>query len=405
MPEIVDVVGKEVLSTGLKHASTGDVKFAARDLDKIVESFAAVGSLVRAPVKLGHNVRQALAARLGLPSDEDGLPALGHISRLYRKGEKLLADFSGVPAKLKGWLDAGMWPTVSLELRTVKVEGREHAWTPTGVALCGDTLEADVGQSWFEDVLTDAKFAAVVLAGEKPDTFEASGDPIYVLAGAMPDEETETETDEPEKGDELMESDMVDPQILEALGLPPEADVAAAVARIMELGEPMAEEEITPENVGELAGMKADLKAREDEATKLREEVAELKNRQAKSDAEDLIDEFALKVAPAARDDFVALALKDPAGTRATLEKMPDVVALGEKGSSEGVDEQAAALAPSDEEMEIAAKVCGVDLARGTEDEIEKLRVDLMLDKAKDEGIHTPALETKLKANLTTSAA
>lgn len=63
--------------------------------------------------------------------------ALGWVTKLYREGRKLLADFS-VPDKVAAWIRDGMLKFVSVELlKDVKADTREIPWVLDAVALLG----------------------------------------------------------------------------------------------------------------------------------------------------------------------------------------------------------------------------------------------------------------------------
>jgi hypothetical protein len=63
--------------------------------------------------------------------------ALGWVTKLYREGKKLLADFT-VPEKVAAWIRDGMLRFVSVELlKDVKADTREIPWVLDAVALLG----------------------------------------------------------------------------------------------------------------------------------------------------------------------------------------------------------------------------------------------------------------------------
>jgi len=63
--------------------------------------------------------------------------ALGWVTKVYREGKKLLADFT-VPEKVAAWIRDGMLRFVSVELlRDVKADTREIPWVLDAVALLG----------------------------------------------------------------------------------------------------------------------------------------------------------------------------------------------------------------------------------------------------------------------------
>lgn len=86
----------EVFSTGSWNGKT----YTVRDLDDMVDAFHRIGFVP--PVKLGHG-------------DENEL-AHGFVSRLWRVGDKLLADFSNVPPETVALIRAGRLMTVSAEV-------------------------------------------------------------------------------------------------------------------------------------------------------------------------------------------------------------------------------------------------------------------------------------------------
>jgi hypothetical protein len=83
----------------------------------------------RVPLKFGHNGEQPLT---------DGQPALGWVSRLYRHGSKILADFVDMPTSIYEMVKAGLYKFVSVELlKNVKADTREIPWVLDAVALLG----------------------------------------------------------------------------------------------------------------------------------------------------------------------------------------------------------------------------------------------------------------------------
>jgi hypothetical protein len=81
------------------------------------------------PLKFGHNDSQPLI---------DGQPALGWVSRVYREGRKLLADFTDMPTSIYEMVKAGLYKFVSVELaKNVLAGTREIPWVLDAVALLG----------------------------------------------------------------------------------------------------------------------------------------------------------------------------------------------------------------------------------------------------------------------------
>lgn len=99
-------------------------------MDSIIRSFDLLGLSGHIPLKLGHEGPDA--------RDEPASQfALGWVTRVYREGKKLLADFD-VPEKVASWIKEGFLKFVSVELlRDVKADTREIPWVLDAVALLG----------------------------------------------------------------------------------------------------------------------------------------------------------------------------------------------------------------------------------------------------------------------------
>lgn len=98
--ETVEIKGVEIFKTGTWH---GD-EYTTKDLDHIVESFNEKG--FEAPVKLGHNNEQ----------EKDGQPSFGWIGKVFREGNKLLADLTDVPKRLGEAIKSKQYRQVSSEI-------------------------------------------------------------------------------------------------------------------------------------------------------------------------------------------------------------------------------------------------------------------------------------------------
>jgi hypothetical protein len=97
----------EIFQTGTWN---GDV-YTERDLDDMVRAFGKVG--FQPTIKAGHENGQenkAVARRAF------GEPALGSISRIWRSGQKLLADVTGIPKRFGDLIEAGSYKRVSAEI-------------------------------------------------------------------------------------------------------------------------------------------------------------------------------------------------------------------------------------------------------------------------------------------------
>lgn len=120
-----DLRGAEILEVGVWNG----IPFEDDDLDIIVQSFAALGLSGRVPLKFGHNDDQPMT---------DGQPALGWVRRIYKQGQKLLADFSDLPSIVFDAIKDGRYKFVSVELlRNVKADNRQIRWVLDAVSLLG----------------------------------------------------------------------------------------------------------------------------------------------------------------------------------------------------------------------------------------------------------------------------
>lgn len=121
--------GAEIFATGQHNG----LEFTEADLDGIVRSFEVLDLAGRIPLKFGHEGDDA----------RDGAPALGWVTRVWREGRKLLADFAGIPGAVFDAIQAGLYKFVSVELlRDVKAGTREIPFVLDAVALLGKTAPA-----------------------------------------------------------------------------------------------------------------------------------------------------------------------------------------------------------------------------------------------------------------------
>jgi hypothetical protein len=120
----MDLVGAEIFSTGTwnGYEVTGDT------LNSLVRSFEDAGLSGRVPLKFGHDVT-------GL---DEGDPAVGWVKRVYRKGRKLLADFTDIPKEVYELIRKGAYKFCSIELlQNAEHEGVKYPAVLDAVALLG----------------------------------------------------------------------------------------------------------------------------------------------------------------------------------------------------------------------------------------------------------------------------
>ncbi len=131
----------EIFATGNHSATTGDVTVKDEDLDKIVDAFNSLQgtNIVRPHLKLGHTDAQNWFGQ------EDGIPSLGWITKVWRKGNKLLADIDSVPDALMDMIKSRRFHNVSIEVlwnAGVEHNGRTFDRVLTAVALLGIEMPA-----------------------------------------------------------------------------------------------------------------------------------------------------------------------------------------------------------------------------------------------------------------------
>lgn len=125
--ETFDIKGVEIFSKGNWN---GD-NFTTEDLNKIVCAFNDTKDGIRPFLKLGHDEKQEILQK-------DGLPAAGWIDRLYVVGDKLLADFSDIPKKIYDLILSKAYRKVSCEIfYNLTVNDRKYQYLLGAVALLG----------------------------------------------------------------------------------------------------------------------------------------------------------------------------------------------------------------------------------------------------------------------------
>ena len=128
------------------------MSFNAAALDDFVSAFDTLKSVLRVPLKLGHEDKEPL---------KKGQPALGWVEKIWRKGNVLMGRFTDVPDVVYSAMQK-RYPKVSIEASwNVRYKGDLYKRVMTGVALLGadipavNTLDdlhtymsADQGFSW-----------------------------------------------------------------------------------------------------------------------------------------------------------------------------------------------------------------------------------------------------------------
>lgn len=167
----VDIEGVELARPGEwmggdGHGRPVKVKLTLGDLEAAVAAHKRVAAAngddaAEFPVKIGHAMRQAVFGKLANEL-ADGEPAYGWGTNLRLVGDRLVADFKRVPARLADFLKAGAWRRRSIEFgRNWPVAGAREPFHVTAVSLLGSIEPAVEG------------LADLYAAGAVPDGGEA----------------------------------------------------------------------------------------------------------------------------------------------------------------------------------------------------------------------------------------
>jgi len=117
-----ELKGREIFATGSFNGFT----FDESDLDDIIANFEALPNF-KVPLKFGHDA-----------DHNDGQPAIGWVSRIFKQGNKLLADFVDIPTVVFEAIKAQLYRTISVEiLLNTKIDGQRFDHVLDAVALLG----------------------------------------------------------------------------------------------------------------------------------------------------------------------------------------------------------------------------------------------------------------------------
>jgi hypothetical protein len=120
-----ELKGAEIFAVG----KWNGMEFTETDLDEIANNFGTLAEIHKVPLKLGHNDEQPVT---------DGQPAIGWVSKVYRNGTKLLADFVDMPRTVYDAVKQRLYRTVSVELLfDVDHKGNKFGHVLDAVALLG----------------------------------------------------------------------------------------------------------------------------------------------------------------------------------------------------------------------------------------------------------------------------
>jgi hypothetical protein len=152
--------------------------YSGADLDAMVAAYNALRGVYDPPAKLGHNSEQQLLA-------SDGLPAAGWVSNLYRRGERLVADFKDVPKKVAELIKAGAYKKRSAEIWfNAEFGERTYRTVLKAVSWLGADAPAVSGLSDVFEMYTDpmpqhAVIVATLSDAAPPDAKLATPEPSF----------------------------------------------------------------------------------------------------------------------------------------------------------------------------------------------------------------------------------
>lgn len=349
----VDLDGIEIARTGAVTDSRGrKITLTQKDFDEAEQSWNEIGDrVIKAPVDItlpyklwaGHDSSQPILA-------SDGMIAGGWVTNVRREGKKLLADFKKVPRKIGKLIEAGAWRTVSIGLRPLyEFEGKTYRNVLDHVALLGKKPPAIKNM---DDLMA----------------LYSSGDDDAMLALLSDDDMTVivlSEDDGTPTGKEGKAMDKLLKMLREKLELAEDAsedDVIAAFAEFDKGAVELAEQVKTLKDEVEA------LKTTDAGKVQLAEqqyndlmELAELGRKAfdtlARKNVEEIVDKAIKerKIAPAQREDYIALAAANEEKVVALFAGMSPIPGLsGEVGSDHKGTEK---IELTDSERKIAMRM------------------------------------------------
>jgi len=252
LPETYDIKGVEIFADGNHKGHT----YTEQDIENLVNGFYETKSEIKPYIKLGHDEKQKLAQK-------SGLPALGWIENLRKKGKKLIADFSKVPKVIYDLVNAGAYRRISSEIfRNIPVGGKVYKHLLKAVSfLGGDTpavggledivalynVEPYKSNSKFQEYEFDIDGNRIKEANEMPEIKElekkveklelekAEADKAKAEAEKAKQEAEQAAADEKKKADEaLAEKTKLEEEAAAKKEADTKAEVAATVKKLVE---------------------------------------------------------------------------------------------------------------------------------------------------------------------------
>lgn len=185
LAELEEMSGVEVFRAGSYYGRTyteADLEDIAKNTNELI----AAGKH-RAPSKLGHDDNQTFAKL-------SGLPAVGWVAKVVRKGKSLFADFVGVPKVVKDAIDKNLYNSVSSEIYLPEHSEKEfgvRGMVLRAVAWLGADVPKVKGMAplsaYFNDHGNEASVAVVAFSTQDPtnplvETKDASKEKLEPLS-------------------------------------------------------------------------------------------------------------------------------------------------------------------------------------------------------------------------------
>lgn len=262
----------EIFATGVWNGNK-KITVTEKILDQMVSSFELLSDQVdgyRPFLKLGHSEMQKFFG------GESGAPSLGFISKIWREGGKILANFSNVPDTLVDLVKSGRYNAVSIEfLPKVSFGGTDYRSVLRAVALLGAELPA----------VKDLKDLSASLMS----------DDAYIFEEASPVETLEKEV--PVANEAMYDKSQVD-DLVEAAVSKASDEATASLSEVTETHK--AEIEAKDATIKDLT------EGKDNAESNLRNYVKAADEAEVDTLLDKAIDEG--KIVPADRDKYVALA-------------------------------------------------------------------------------------------------
>lgn len=135
-------------------------EYTTKDLDEMVSSFNEIGGKIKPFLKLGHDNKQALLQK-------DGMPAAGWITGLKRSGDSLLAKFSNIPEKIYELIRNKAYGRMSSEVYwNLKEDGKKYRRVLRAVALLGADTPAVTTLDDFINLYETENYESLKLCNE-----------------------------------------------------------------------------------------------------------------------------------------------------------------------------------------------------------------------------------------------